>query len=57
VQGLSNLDFENKFCKGCVIGKQTRRQFEKSKFSETKPLELIHTDICGPITPGSFSGK
>jgi hypothetical protein len=54
---LSNLDFENKFYEGRVIGKQTRRQFEKSKFSATRPLELIHTDICGPITPDSFSGK
>jgi GAG-pre-integrase domain len=57
VQGLSNLDFVNKFCEGCVIGKQTRRQFGESKFSATRPLELIHTDICGPIAPDSFSGK
>jgi GAG-pre-integrase domain len=38
VQELSNLDFEKKFCEGCVIGKQTRRQFRKSKFSATRPL-------------------
>jgi GAG-pre-integrase domain len=57
VQGLPNLDFENKFYEGCVIGKQTGRQFRKSKFSTTRPLELIHTDIYGPITPGSLSGK
>jgi hypothetical protein len=57
VQGLPNLDFENKFCDWCVIGKQTRRQFEKSKFSTTRLLELIHTDFCGPIILGSFSGK
>jgi hypothetical protein len=57
VQELSNLDFENKFCDWCVIGKQTRRQFEKSKFSTTRPLELIHTDIYGPIILGLFSGK
>jgi Integrase core domain len=57
VQGLPNLDFENKLCEGCVIGKQTRRHFEKSKFSITRPLELIHTKVCGPITPGSFSGN
>jgi transposase InsO family protein len=57
VEGLPNLDFDNKFCEGCVIGKQTRRQFGKSKYSATRPLELIHTDICGPITPGSYSGK
>jgi transposase InsO family protein len=57
VEGLPNLDFENKFCEGCVIGKQTRMQFGKSKYSTTRPLELIHIDICGPITPGSYSGK
>jgi hypothetical protein len=57
MQGLPNLDFENKFREGCVIGKPTRRQFKKSKFSVTRPLELIHTDICGPITPDSFSGN
>jgi transposase InsO family protein len=57
VQGLLNLDFENKFYEGCVIGKQTRRQFEKSKFSATRPLELIYTDICGLITIGLFSEK
>jgi GAG-pre-integrase domain len=57
VEGLPNLDFENKFCEGCVIGKQTRRQFGKSKNLAARPLELIHTDICGPITPGSYSGK
>jgi transposase InsO family protein len=39
VQGMSNLDFENKFCEGCVIEKQTRRKFRKSKFSTTRPLE------------------
>jgi transposase InsO family protein len=32
-----------------------RSQFGKSKFSTTRPLELIHTDICGPITSDSFS--
>jgi Integrase core domain len=34
-----------------------RRQFEKSKFSATRSLELIHTDIRGPIISGSFSGN
>jgi GAG-pre-integrase domain len=52
VERLPNLNFENKFCEGCVIGKQTRRQFGKSKYSASRPLELIHTDICGPTTPG-----
>jgi hypothetical protein len=57
VQGLSNLEFEKKFCEGCVIEKQTRRSFRKSQYQAKRPLELIYTDICGPITLGSFSGK
>jgi transposase InsO family protein len=57
VQGLPNFDFDNKFYEVRVITKQTRRQFGKSKFSVTRPLELIHTDIYGPITPYLFSGN
>ena len=29
-------------------GKQTRVHFKKKEHSSTKPLELIHTDLCGP---------
>jgi hypothetical protein len=52
---LIDLVKKQSFYEGCVIEKQTRRQFGKSKYSTTRPLELIHTDICGPITPDSFS--
>jgi Integrase core domain len=57
VQRLPNLEFEKKFYEGCVIEKQTRRSFEKSQYQAKWSLELIHTDICGLITPGSFNGK
>jgi transposase InsO family protein len=57
VQGLLNFEFEKKFCEGCVIGKQMRRSFGKSQYQAKRPLEFIHTDICGPITSGSFSGE
>ena len=30
---------------------------KKAEFFTKQPLKLIHTDICGPITPKSFSGK
>jgi hypothetical protein len=58
VHGLPDMDYEGKFCEECVFGKQTRTSFQKKADYRTKHiLELIHTDICGPITPESFSGK
>jgi transposase InsO family protein len=55
--GLPSLEFEKKFCEGCVVGKHARNSFGNAKFRAKKPLELIHTDICGPITPTSFEGR
>jgi GAG-pre-integrase domain len=50
VIGLSSLEFEKQFCEGCIVGKHARDSFGNAKFRAKKPLELIHTDICGPIT-------
>lgn len=58
VHGLPDMDYKGKFCEECVLGKHTRTSFQnKAEYQAKQPLELIHTDICGPITPGSFSGK
>ncbi|CAJ2652499.1 unnamed protein product [Trifolium pratense] len=58
VHGLLDMDYEGKFCEECVLSKQTRTSFQKKAEYQAKHiLELIHTDICGPITPESFSGK
>ncbi|KAE8721174.1 hypothetical protein F3Y22_tig00016637pilonHSYRG00095 [Hibiscus syriacus] len=58
VYGLSDIDYEGKFCEECVLGKQSRTSFQKkAEYRAKHPLELIHTDICGPITPESFSSK
>lgn len=44
-------------CKTCIKGKMTRQSFPKKSFSKTEePLDLIHTDVCGPMqtkTPGN----
>lgn len=37
-------------CEICIESKMTRKKFCKEKKKTTKePLELIHTDICGPM--------
>ncbi|CAL8156614.1 unnamed protein product [Prunus armeniaca] len=42
----------------CVVGKQHRETFSKGKaWRARRPLELVRSDICGPITPASNAGK
>ena len=41
-------------CEPCVKGKQPRNSFPTITNSKAStPLELIHMDICGPVTPQS----
>ncbi|GAB2283017.1 hypothetical protein Dimus_039573 [Dionaea muscipula] len=58
VKGMPHIDSPNQFCEGCVIGKQPRKSFPKESILRSrKILQLIHTDICGPITPSSYGEK
>jgi hypothetical protein len=36
-------------CVTCLKGKATRFSFKGSTIKTTRPLELIHSDVCGPI--------
>jgi len=51
VRGLPKLKFSNdKICGACAKGKQTKSSFKsKKEVSTTRPLELLHMDLCGPI--------
>ena len=44
---LKNLS--SSVCKQCQHGKQTRVRFKEKVYSTTKPLEIVHTDKCGPM--------
>ena len=46
----------NPICKHCQLGKQTRVWFKTKEHSITKPLELVHTDLCGPMRTESLQG-
>ena len=42
---------DRKSCEGCALGKQHRQPFpKKSEHKSCRPLELIHTDVCGPMS-------
>jgi hypothetical protein len=61
-EGLVNgLVFESKeklsFCKSCIEGKKSRDKFPKNKEINTKErLEIVHSDVCGPMTTESLGG-
>nr|AAT38726.2 hypothetical protein SDM1_41t00003 [Solanum demissum] len=52
--GKGNLESPNEVCEDCVVSKQQCEPFPTSKLWRAKKvLELVHSDICGPISPTS----
>ena len=37
-------------------GKNTKKTFPSSKSKEKEILEIIHSDVCGPMSSSSLSG-
>lgn len=35
-------------CNSCQFWKQTRVHFKSKEFNTSRPLELVHADLCGP---------
>ena len=50
VLGLPEIKNTSEVCEGCTFGKHCRKSFPKEATSRvTTPLELVHTDVCGPM--------
>jgi hypothetical protein len=46
------------FCDVCVLTKQRRLPFpQQSSFRAKEQLELVHGDLCGPMTPATPGGR
>lgn len=57
VSGMPNVEFDhNEACKGCLLGKNIKKSFPSSLHRSKEILELIHSDICGPMSSPSLSG-
>ena len=59
VIGLPKLNFDkDKICDTCQFGKQVRNSFKsKNLVSTSRPLELLHVDLFGPMDVLSMGGK
>ena len=57
VLGLPSIT-SKKLCEGCLFGKHTRFSFPKGDARRsTIQLELVHSDLCGPMQTASLGGS
>ncbi|GAB2303795.1 hypothetical protein Dimus_038963 [Dionaea muscipula] len=55
--GLPHLEVrDDVVCAGCQYGKAHQLPFEESQFRAKIPLELVHSDVFGPVKQPSISG-
>jgi hypothetical protein len=58
VCGLPAVDHVDQICDGCLVGKQRCSSFpQQAKKRATGLLDLVHGNLCGPITPVTPVGK
>ena len=49
---------ESSFCEGCVEGKMKRKPFKAvGEIRSHRKLQLIHSDVCGPMPTESIGGQ
>ncbi|KAL1219422.1 Retrovirus-related Pol polyprotein from transposon TNT 1-94 [Cardamine amara subsp. amara] len=58
VMGIPKISIEKETCVSCLLGKQTRQAFpQATSYHASQILELIHGDLCRPITPPTPAQK
>ena len=57
-RGLLNELEDNSLppCESCLEGKMTKRSFSEKGYRAKKTLELVHTDLCGPMNVKARGG-
>ena len=57
VEGLPKIQAKHDgVCKGCVKGKNTKKKFPSRERKAKGILEIINSDVCGPMSSISLSG-
>ena len=55
--GLSEFgDQHSGVCRGCALGKNDKRPFQSNDSKAKGILDLIHSDLCGPMSVDTLSG-
>ena len=57
VRGLPKLKKpDNTMCKQCQLGKMTKSSFKSKTYTSKEVLELVYTNLCGPIEVQGYKG-
>jgi len=51
-----NVQLDEYFCEACAYGKSHRQLFHSRTCRASKPREIIHADVCGPMEELSLRG-
>jgi len=54
--GLDNIPVSERTCETCVSGKHCKQPFEYSHKRAKNVLDLVHSDLCGPMSVSSVGG-
>ncbi|KAE8692620.1 tir-nbs resistance protein [Hibiscus syriacus] len=58
LKGLPQLDVRtDTVCAGCQYGKAHQLPYDESKFKAKEPLELVHSDVFGPLSNSQLAFK
>jgi hypothetical protein len=58
VWGMPHINHLEQFCDTCVLTKQQRLPLpHQVSFRAKERLELVHGNLCGPITPATPRGQ
>jgi hypothetical protein len=58
LSGLLQIDHVNQICDGCLAPKKKCTMFPiVAKYHATEKLDLVHGDLCGPMTLPTLGGK
>jgi hypothetical protein len=57
VTGMPVFSFEHdSVCRGCALGKNTKKPYPHSNRKSNGILDLIHSELCGPMTAPTMNG-
>ena len=58
VLGLPRVQSSSRVCEHCLTGRQQRRKFPKASITRaSKPGEVIHSDLMGPLSTPTLAGS